>query len=47
MDLLFQAASVGCVQTAVARLEKPVAKGKLLALEISATIVVEVLLSFI
>jgi hypothetical protein len=48
VDLLVQAASIGSVQTAVARLEKPGAKGKLrIVLEISATIVVEILLSFI
>jgi len=48
VDLLVQAASVGSVQPAVARLEKPGAKRKLrIVLEISATIMVEVLLSFI
>jgi len=48
VDLLVQSASIGSVQTAVARLEKPGAKVKLrIVLEISATIVVEVLLSFI
>jgi hypothetical protein len=47
-DLLVQAASIGSVKAAVARLEKPGAKGKLwIVLEISATIVVEVWLSFI
>lgn len=48
VDLLVQAGSVGSVRTAVARLEKPGAKGKLrIVLESFATIVVEVLLSFI
>jgi len=43
VDQLVQAASVGSVQTAVARLEKPGAKGKLrVVLEIFATIIVEV-----
>jgi hypothetical protein len=44
VDLLGQAASIGSVRNAVARLEKPGAKGKLrIVLESSATIVVEVL----
>jgi len=48
VDVLVQAASVGSVQTAVAHLATPGAKGKLrIVLEISATIVVEVLLSFV
>jgi len=48
VDLLVQAASIGSVQTAVACLENPSAKVKLrIVLKISATIVVEVLSSFI